>query len=457
MWSAQLNRREFFEFYLGSTKIVEGRVRSSSQINLGKGNELTFIWEHNPLDRFALPSLVIMPDEEVEKLLAMVLAAPQAPSPITSLSRVLGHKDAREYFEEDLLPTNEAVLSAFAALSLVESLLHSDGRIGIRQLTPMLCKRTLAFTWGKAVAASGTPNSFNELPKRWLDVYSALNPAEVSSAAHRNVKSFLSVLSVVTQLAAGVRPNSLGGALAFELLSGGKRSREEAWRAVAGCLDIQIEIDALLALTREERGSYLQKALRTLSSLPSLVSDDQVDLIAACAFLATQLAPGSLDHLQVLQSAAKPEMLSWYVLYATLQTPKEILSMQGGLGFRVVRDMLRVEDRLAPPSADISFAEFKLLNRSGVDSIVSKLGHASELQVELVPYVSGTFTFQSRNRSRWEDEPQLPVTEPVVEAKQSPRERLVLLAAELAQLAQEVAEPESTAQISPRRQRRKPG
>ncbi|MGB8422442.1 hypothetical protein [Paraburkholderia sp.] len=456
MWSAQLSRREFFEFYLGSTKAVEGRLRSTSQINVGIDSQLTLIWDANPLERFSLPSLVVVPEGDVEGVLGAVMAAPQAPSPVTSLTRVLSREEARQYFEEQVLPANDVVIPAVATLSVIEAILHADGRLGVRRLTPMICKRTLAFTWGRALMAGGTENSFRDLPQRWLDVYSTLNPPAAAQAARRNIEALIRVLSIATQLTAGMRPHSLGAALAFNLLHGSKDSQEEAWRRLSVQLGKPVGIETLQSLTREERGSHLQEALRTLSSVPSSSQSAYEDLVAACAFLATRLAPGSLDHIEVLRAPEKPELICWYGLFAALQTPREILSMQGGLGFRLTRDIRRFEDKLSPPSADIAFSEFKILSRGSVESIASKLGHASELQVELVPYVTGIFTFQTSNRNRMGDEQQLQDMESAARPSLSPRARLAQLATELAQLAGQFPET-SNDYVPPKRTRRKTG
>ena len=450
MWSAQVNRREFFEIYLGSTKLIENRVRAVSQINVDSGSELALIWDSSPLERFGLPSLVIVADGDIKALLSAVKAAPQAPSPITALSRVITREEAKQHFDSDTLLLNERVFPAIAALILVEGVLHGDGRLGLKQLTPLICKRTLAYAWGRAMGARVSAESFLELPVRWLDVYSMLNAPPALNIAQRTVASIVGGLGLLAQLAIGIRPNEPPGALAFELLNGDKDGQERAWQSLAARLSRPVSIEAIQSMAREERGLQLQEALRALTSVDSLTELEE--MTAACAFLATRVAPGSLEHLEVLKSAARPGLLVWYALYAALQHPKEILSLHSGLGFRLIRDLLRSEEKLAPPIADISYLEFKIVARAGLEAMAGRIGHASELQVELIPYVSTSFTFQLRNRSRGDEGQQSFDMEPS-ELAVSPRARAVRLASELAQLAKDL--PDYPDEYSPTKRSRR--
>lgn len=453
MWSTQVNRREFFELYLGSTKLVESRVRAASLVNVNDVSDLSLFWDSNPHELFSLPSLVIVGDGDVLSLLSTVVAAPQAPTPITALSRVISCAEAKQHFDSNVLPLNDRVFPAFAALIFIEAVLHGDGKLGLRQLTPLICKRTLAYAWGKAMGSRVSAKSLSELPERWLEVYSLLNKPQVADTAHRAVEAVVGGLSLLTQLMIGIKPDEPSGTLAFELLNGDKSGQERAWQRLSVHLSRPIGIEALQSLTREERGSYLQDALRTLTSIGNRA--EYVEMAAACAFLATRLAPGSLEHLEILKSTARPELLAWYALFAALQHPKEILSLHGGLGFRLLRDLIQVEEKLAPPAADISYTELKIIARAGLESMAARIGHASELQVELIPYVATSFTFQLRNRSRSGEEQQS-LDMGATELPLSPRARVARLAAELEQLAKEL--PDDLDRYSPAKKlRRKSG
>jgi hypothetical protein len=156
-------------------------------------------------------------------------------------------------------------------------------------------------------------------------------------------------------------------------------------------LDHQVSLESLAAGTREERGTYLQQALRTASA--GNLCDE---VAAACAFLATQIAPGSLEHLEVLRGTGSAAVVLWYAMYAALQSPNEILSTQNGVGHRVLRDIAREEKRMSRPSADIAYSELKALERLGLESMARKFGHVGEVEVELVPFVTSSFSYHPK-------------------------------------------------------------
>ncbi|MFG0639854.1 hypothetical protein [Delftia sp. WSY_22] len=433
MWSALVNRREVFEVFLGSIKSIERRIRETSELSLGYGGETLLVWEYNPTLQPMLPSLVIVAEEDIQSTLSAIAAAPQSPSPVTALSRFLTHDEATRNFDDETLEFDGRILPALTALTFAEAMLHGDGRIGIKQLSPLICRRTLSFAWGKTVASRTGGEAFLELPSRWLDVYSILNSSSANDVAQYVVDPFVGILSLLTQIGHGYCPETVAGALAYELLNGNDDAKERAWEALGGKLSRFVRIDALQSLAREERGSYLQDALKMMSMGSGR---EQFELAAACAFLATRLAPGSLEHLEILRNHKRPDLLAWYSIFASLQSPREILSLYGGLGFRLARDMVQVEDKLTPPAADIAYTELRMLARGSLDSLAGKVGHSSELQVELIPYVSTSFTFQLKNRNKRSDGQQHLGVE-LTEHELSSRARLAQIARELSYIAQE--------------------
>lgn len=453
MWSAELSRRELFEFYLGSTKLTESRVRKATRVQIDAGSNSVLLWNNDPTTRFTLPTLVIVPDEEeVKAVLGAIAASPQAPSPISGLSRVVTQSEAKHHFDDAVLSFEDRVLPALASLTFIEAVLHGGGRLGLRQLSPLFCKRTLSYAWGKALVAEVDPQSFVELPGRWLDVYSDLNPQPMVEAAHRVVTSMIKALSHLGNIAMGHRPDSAPGNLAFELLFGSKDSQESAWKQLSQAQIQKVSIEELQTLAREDRASFLQDALRALGSPEMPNGHAQDDLAATCAFLATRLAPGSLEHLDVLRSAGHGNLLAWYGLYAALQSPKEMMSLFGGLGHRVLRDLGRTEEKLDPPSADVSYPEFKVLARGSLENLASRLGHVSELQVEVVPYVCTSFTFHLRRGIRQpESQQSLDMDHP--EQSLSVRARVAQLAAELAHLAKNLPDHNEDSQQKKGRRR----
>jgi hypothetical protein len=401
MWHARLPRRDFIELCLGASKPVKAKLPRTDRVLVDDdGADFHVYWQHEAEVGYQLPNLVVSPDDESSTFLKVVIASPQAPSPLTALCRILTRNEAEAYFASDAFHSSHDVLPVMAALAMAEAVLHAEGRIGLRQITPAVCKRTLSYAWGRSLAMQIPFQSMERLPGRWIETYELVNSQSGLEPMRRTIDAAVGALVTVAELSKGARPEAAAVAMAHAIMAGDSHAKDAAWRDLARFLEDSISLDALSASTREERGSYLQQALRISHS--NLGADRSVD--AACAFIATQVAPGSLEHLDILRERAAPSVLMWYALYAALQSPNEVLSGQNGLGFRVLRDIARAEDRSSRPTADIAFAELKALERVGIDSVARKLGHAAELEVELVPFVTSSFTYHSKaNKSRIEN------------------------------------------------------
>ncbi len=192
------------------------------------------------------------------------------------------------------------------------------------------------------------------------------------------------------------------------------------------CLAIVNGLDCFAAATREERGLYLQSALKLMPQSASVQRDER---IAVCAFLATQVAPGSLEHLELLKINGTPGMVLWYALFAALQAPIDIVTGLPGVGQRVLRELAAPSDPVGRPTADIAFSELRVLERVGIETMARRFGHVGEVEVELVPCVTSSFSLHGRNRARLEPE-QLPleVEQPTVSPKARMQQLIGLLA-----------------------------
>lgn len=436
MWSITLSRKELFEFYLGGVKGFDAKATSSTGLRAPQGDSITLVWEDDPKRGLSLPTLAVVPDGQVGQVLATVVAAPQAPSPLTSLTRFISQKDASVHFDSDVIPLNEQLFPVFCALSCVEAIAHANGRIGLAQLTPALCRKTLAFAWCKALSARSSPEAIADLPDRWIGVHALLSGESSTSTLKATVATLLPLLKLSTELMIGVRPMGPGGRLAYELLWGSRTTQEEAWVLLSSKLDEAIGIDTLHSLNREERGLHLQRALKVLSSNSMKGSREDGDLVAACAFLATRLSPGSLDHFDILRSLGNQELVAWYAVFASLQGSREFLFARNALGYRLLKDLLLIEDKVGKPLADISFEELSIIRRVGSD-VRFMASNSGELRVELIPYVCGSFTAAGRSGER-SDVPSSSEQDLLNSSPASLRDRLVRLARELDRISREV-------------------
>jgi len=393
MWHAQFSKREFLELCLGGFDRFKFHAERCSAIVPGRGSEkpIDVYWSQDPSERLALPSLVVLPNEDLSEFLSALHASPQGLTPFTALCKVMNRDEANAYFSSSELNVKVDVLPAMVALCMVEAVVHSDGRLNLKQVSPAACRRTMSFAWGKAITSSIPASALTMLPSRWLDAYSMINPGGLLEAVHNTVSAALPILSICAELGSGLPSTSAAGVLAAAILAGNKNEQESAWLKLSEGTTDTITLMALAQLSREERGSYLQQVLRRLSTAGR--NDSSVPV---CAFLATQVAPGSLDHMDILQATGHPSLVFWYALFAALQAPSSIMAGQGGLGYRVGRDIADIEEQMGSPKADVSYQELIAVWRLGVESLSRKFGHTGEVEVEIVPLVTSSFTYHSR-------------------------------------------------------------
>jgi hypothetical protein len=450
MWTARLSRRDVLELLLSARLPSPNSLKKTTGV-IFSDDTATFhaFWEKDLTAALPMPDLLVVPNGAERELLVALNASPHSPSPVTSLTRVLTRSEALALFDSSTLDGGSDLLPATVALALVEAVVLSEGRVPLRQVTPAICKRTLSYAWGKALAARSPASFIEKLPSRWLESYEMVNGSAAYSWPKIAAKELVAPLGICAQLGLGLQPETAAGKLAYACFRRDPTLRESAWSDLAKWEGGAPPLGSIASATREDRGGYLQQLLRAAAP-----SDNDDSMAATCAFLATQIAPGSLEHFDLLGGASNPSVAYWYALYACLQTPTEILAGMGGLGLRVLRDVSKTEEQFGRPTADIAYSELKALERVGIDALGRKFGHLGEVEVELVPLVTSSFSFLSRSsRIRNDATVQLPLEHeaPSARREQSTKSRMRLAIAMMSDILRELPDAESSEQSAAKR------
>lgn len=457
MWHTQLPRRELLELCLGGVDPRNVSARKVPGVRVEDyGRNFDAFWTEDPARTGALPTLIVTPDGEEHEFLTAVNASPSAPTPFTAFCRVMTRRVAKSYSQLPLREVPEDALRVLAVVSMVEAVLYSEGRLTLKTVSPAACRRTASFTWARA-AATGVPHdSMYELAERWLGVYGLLG--QMHESALLASKTYPSLVSIATALIAdaddllGVAVHRVneGSGFAFEMIralrSESSIAIERAWQSMASVAGIEISLQDVASQSREDRGAYLQMALRRLGT-----GAGDVSVVPACAFLATQVAPRSLEHLDILRSSGVPEVALWYACFAALQNPYPMLQLNGWMGQRVLRDIRSVDEHFSVPKADIGYEELNAIARLGMESISRKLGHGGEIEVEIVPNVTASFTFQAKQSggrtAREPSERQLPLEPQGATFRVSPAVKEQIYRA-LSQIADAIEDPREPVQLT---------
>ncbi|MER8374784.1 hypothetical protein [Mesorhizobium sp. M1406] len=390
MWMASLGKREFLETIAGgpSVETITAASEFSSKRTLhASQGRIAILWRDKPEDHHSFPILTVVEKSQIRDLLAALNASPKALWPFTAFCRIMDYGQAEAYLNRVASSRSEALVDAVGLLSLVEVQLLSEGQIKARQVSPAAAKRTLSFVWGRGVASGLSLMELEELTSRWLEAYSLCNSLKASESNTPSVQYVLPVLTTVCGLIENELPFSPIERLIAAIINSDRQAKDSAWREASDDFAMDISLQSIESASREERGAYLQRMFRGEHRLG--ISQQG----AAQGFLATQVAPGSLEHLDIVLSQGGPEAAFWYVLFAALQKPHAILNAFGGLGRRIARDLRDYETLDQSPRADIGLDELRLLVRANADGLVSKVGHSNEIEIELLPGISATFRF----------------------------------------------------------------
>lgn len=399
MWKLSLTRKDFIDLWLGGSRKLLGLASEQSIGSEPDENLINLQWDLRPSVEYYFPDRVIASDEDLKHIFTALNSSPTAATPVSAYTHVLNLKEYQAYFlrtpraHTSQLNITPLELAPFIAMAIAESALLAEDRSSWKQISLTSCVKTLSFTWGKAVKSGRSILTAEELPNRWFRTYLAVSNITTSELLRRTVSASAGALNTYLKLSQGLQPSGYPEALADALYKKDKKLIDGVWLELTRRYGFDISLESLMLATREERASYLQQALKY-----SLGPEGNESLSALCAFIATQVAPGSLEHLDLLRNSGNPEIVFWYAMYAALLSPDEILGTLGGLGYRLYKLMATFDTHGQQTTADVCYTELKVLERGGIDAFLKKTTSSRELQVELLPYVIAPFEYSSAQK-----------------------------------------------------------
>lgn len=391
MWYSELLRRELFEFVLtGRTPAYVKANDKDILYHIPQDHLSSLIcWKTDPSKEQLSPALIVIHDDEITNFLAAINSGTNAPSPFTAFSRVITATEAKLYSQVRRGKEVQKVLQGLISLAFAEAIYYADGKIQPAELTPAICKRTLAYGWAKALANGVPVEHVQNFVDSWLETVSLTNSGARLDIMRQQKGLITELLNLASHLFHDARSSNPIASLCEALIDDESILIENSWDLLTRDWAQQFSLREFGALTREERTALFQSSLNRLRTNLDLTGYSS----AISAFLATQISPSSFEHVSMLHSRG-PQLTMWYMFMAGLQQPRGALGFNGGLGSRLLRDVYRVESLLDGPVADISLRELRVLARAGLEGIAKRLGHSNEIEVEVVPLVTCSFRFQ---------------------------------------------------------------
>lgn len=350
------------------------------------------IWSHDPIERPELPAFLITEDGQERELLAWLVTFAPSLRPFTAFCRVMGTSGFRRLATALQRPDLGRVENACVGLVLGEVLSSEEMLSRPRDtLTVAACASALSFALAREMAIyKDSILDADELRLRWSRARQLTRQRE-RELDGKDVVAAAEILRDLLRV--GTAPQtSLPVSLACrELLEQGEISSSAAY------FDVSFERAVKeMSGTREERVEAFERVLGGAISFGG-----SIEKAFVIGYLASRISPGTLTHASLLGPGLKryPSAMLWYGLCAGLARDTAVLAELGGIGRRLLRELLATQDLIGRPRADVSAAELDILLSGDRNDDFTVYSH-SQLTVELVPGVSTVLSWSSRTRAR---------------------------------------------------------
>jgi hypothetical protein len=405
MWTGTFQKRQFLDM------LSSAAIESSGLYDSGDGAYLlppqsgwiSVCWEERPSGDNPIPELIVVPKGEVREFIAWVSTYLPWLRPFTAFCRVVDDEVALRVIRSSAQkPAMGDYAPAYIAAVIGECMEHFASR-DIRRLNPTSAMSTYSYALARALSLDLSNEDGLLLTERWLEL------RRIAGQPDRVLK--LDVLREIWDVLAGMRKRSPlnvdgpGGIVDRELIEQACESIKlcgriegPVWQRlshlVLGPLDLNTFETGSMSSTREDRVRLFEKCAETIRrAMPAgwtLAS-------FLCAYLASQIAPGSAAHAPMVEPFVRqfPGILVWYYVCAGLYPRTAVLSDNDGLGWRVLREVLRRETVFQRPQGDIAFDEFKVLVAGKKHDIPFLSASHTHLSVELFPRVYSVIVWPS--------------------------------------------------------------
>lgn len=386
MWIASLTREEFLGVVQGE-RVRPTRVREVTSLEDWREHDegLVVVWADNP-ERDMFPSNVFVPEEKQNEFFGWVGSFLSGIRPFTAYCRVSDLDTARAHLGRHRAPLPYRFLAGFVGAIIGEAATYSGATKVDRATGFKACAATFSFAVAKA-AAIGAPVDSNLIGRSWMRARQLTHQQRLLVGLDEIQRPLLALMAVTgndrLKFDASVEgvPNDLAE-FVFDYARSGRAS-EQAQRFIGERFPDLNEAPARMQETREQRIQYLDSALRALAN-----SQDRAASSFIAGSLMSQIAPGTFDHVKILQpfSSRLPSSFMWYGLFAGLHEKTTLLNYGGGIGRRIVREITRPEHFLERPKCDIAIGELEVLSRD-VAGLDFRTGSSGQVEVEISPLV----------------------------------------------------------------------
>lgn len=393
MFVATANRKQLLAVMTnGGRESVVNVLPFEEGAKLDVGSEeVMLVWRDEPRAAGNLPNVILVEQRKVRDTLAWTATYLPDCRPITAFVRVTDAKTFSNAIKWQSAPSLGVVEGACLGLIVGETAAYTNRRIPASSLSPNACASTLSFALARALAVGYKGTEVHHLRDAWLAVRTITGQAELRaqpSVLNAPWSAIFALSSKDLSL-----PREYQEQLPKDVLTACFQCLEighvgtDMWQSLTKGLKYVADLIGSMDDSREERVKAFEKAVLEVLKRRSRKPVVEAFLIG---YLASRISPGTLDHLDLLSRYAlsMPEAFLWYGLLAGLSSRNGIQNFSGGLGRRVLRELLRRESILDRPRADIAEVELRVLSESHREDPGIRGSFPGYLDVELAPCVN---------------------------------------------------------------------
>lgn len=424
VWGRWIDRDDLLDI------LENGGINAGSSVSVSEsgwvksvagGGEFIAVWPYDPQERSDLPVVLGVPDDQRRDLYAWVGTYFGSVRPLTAYCRVMSKEEVEDFLDVSREYVDRRLERAGLGLVFGEAAAYlGSGKIQVTELSVNAFMRTLSAALMRAQVTPLGGRYLSSIPSSWSRLRQRLGHAELDLAS-RHVELAWSILLGLFReegiegdhLATYEGRNSILEGCK-ELKSKGAIDRRR-WESLAARGGLPVEVPDSMDGPREGRVKTFEEIINNASSSPSDSTVQEFGL----GYLASQIAPGSMDHFQLIGShcnLSAPVAL-WYGLCCGLH-PKGNLDTYGeGLARRLQRELLGPTCPLSRPECDVALDELLvLLEGEGTGRIRTRT--PDRIRVDIAPMVS-TFVRHGSVQSSEAQISMFPKEEMVAEARRS--------------------------------------
>lgn len=388
MWANKISRTEFVD--------LVGRIEQGTESPL-KADEITpreepnrgqcwVIWATQALAQHELPAALVVRNDDVEDFVAWAATFFASFRPFTSYFRLLSWRSFERATEVPLHPNLGNLSNAFIGLILGEALTHTLSRASMHAMPVHAFESTFSYSMARAIATGW--DDTGAVCDGWNRLWKVTEQAPRKIALTELNKVWADVLCARTEEHSALRqfpPNLTNISHAFSELAEQQKLSPQIWNSLSrGRFDF-FNLHQEMSKNRELRVRSFDQLSQELMSREG----DSYSDAFLCGYVASLLSDGTLDHADLLFPLVErlPTVLIWYGVCAGLAKNSRIRGTYNGLGYRLLRDLLRSESIVSRPDSDIAIEELQALLRGVNGAGEFRQSRSAWLSVELVPHV----------------------------------------------------------------------